>query len=609
MRHDIQSVLDECLKALAAGESLEAVLARYPEQAAELRPLLLASHQVRGVPIARPRSHVQQAGWQRFLGEAIALERVHQRPTFSLWRPLRPLAMAASLLLVPFLAGGVTIYAASGSQPDSPLYGIKLATEEARLWFAFDENERANILLGQAETRLGEMNTMIEQGKPVKGNVLSAMRGRMDRAANIIDRQDAPPDLVERANALSARQEEILITFQDQVPLDARSEYGETLAVVHEIQIRIVVRQAEQAPAIDSQFLAAGVSQLAGQIDAREGNAWIIGGQPVLVDEATIVRGEGEVAPGQMAYVSVVHVPDQGYRAITIVLPATLDLANTVRMSGWVDKVEGNTIEVGGRTVTLGEETLQEGQLREGSMIELTGESANKTFMAKTIYITSPEEERAAFAYEGTVQEIGLTQWTVGSHTFQVSPSTPVDAGLVALRAGARARVEAVQQGTTFVAKRIILLSAAESPQAVAVEGIFQGEADGRWLVGGMDIAVSGDVPQTPPIGALVRIAGLEKDQTIVVSQAEPIRQPDQTGLLRLEGLMTQLGEEAWLVGPTRIRITDDTKVGGQLISGARAVVWAQTAQGDALDALYVDVLDAQSLLGAQSPQLTAPLQ
>jgi len=609
VRHDVRSALDECLKALAAGESLEAVLARYPERAAELRPLLLTSQQVRGVPAAHPRSHVQQAGWQRFLGQAIALERVRQRPTFSLWRPLRPLAMAASLLLVPFLAGGVTIYAASGSQPDSPLYRIKLATEEARLWFVFDEDDRASILLGQAETRLGEMNRMIEQGKPLKGNVLTAMRERMNRAANIIDKRDAPPDLVERANALSARQEEILITFQDQVPLGARNEYGETLAVVHEIQIRVGLRQAAQAPRIDSQFLAAGVTQLAGRVDARQDNAWIIGGQPILVDEATIVRGAEEVTPGQVAQVSVIHVPDQGYRAITIVLPATLDLANSVRISGWVDKVEGNTIEVGGRTVRVGEETVREGRPREGSMIELTGESANKTFMAKTIHITSPEEERAAFAYEGTVQEIGLTQWTVGGRTFQVSPSTPVDAGLVALRAGARARVEAVQQGSKFVAKRITLLSAAESPQAVAVEGVFQGEANGRWLVGGMDITVSGDAPQTPPTGALVRIAGLEKDQSIVVSQAEPIRQPDQTGLLRLEGLMTQLGEEAWLVGPARIRITEDTKVSGRLISGARAVVWAQALHGDVLDALYVDVLDAQSLLGAKSPHLTAPLQ
>jgi hypothetical protein len=85
MGRDFQTILNECLKELETGQPLDAILARYPEEADELRPLLLTAQDLKAMPIARPRSHVQQAGWQRFLGEAIALRRARERrPAFSL---------------------------------------------------------------------------------------------------------------------------------------------------------------------------------------------------------------------------------------------------------------------------------------------------------------------------------------------------------------------------------------------------------------------------------------------------------------------------------------------------------------------------------------------
>ncbi|HJX61139.1 MAG TPA: DUF5667 domain-containing protein, partial [Dehalococcoidia bacterium] len=162
MRHgQFESILDECLKAVGRGESLDSVLGRHPQWADELRPLLATAQRVRRTPVAKPRLAAQQAGWQRFIGQAVALRRAHQRPAFALWRPL---AAAASLVLVLAFTGGATVYAASNSMPDDRLYALKLATEEARLWFAFDENDRADVLLDQADTRLTEMANQVEEG-------------------------------------------------------------------------------------------------------------------------------------------------------------------------------------------------------------------------------------------------------------------------------------------------------------------------------------------------------------------------------------------------------------------------------------------------------------
>ncbi len=93
-----------------------------PQWADELRPLLATAQRVTPAPVAKPRLVAQQAGWQRFMGQAVALRRARQRPAFALWRPL---AAAASLVLVLSFAGGATVYAASRSMPDDRLYAAQ----------------------------------------------------------------------------------------------------------------------------------------------------------------------------------------------------------------------------------------------------------------------------------------------------------------------------------------------------------------------------------------------------------------------------------------------------------------------------------------------------
>jgi hypothetical protein len=45
MAADLDSVLEDCLDRISQGESLQACLVRYPEQATELEPLLIAAAQ------------------------------------------------------------------------------------------------------------------------------------------------------------------------------------------------------------------------------------------------------------------------------------------------------------------------------------------------------------------------------------------------------------------------------------------------------------------------------------------------------------------------------------------------------------------------------------
>jgi len=274
-----------------------------------------------------------------------------------------------------------------------------------------------------------------------------------------------------------------------------------------------------------------------------------------------------------------------------------------------VDDVQGDRISVGDRIVTIDKDTIKDGRLREGSQVEVIGENVGNAFAASFIHIAQPDDAKTTFAYEGKVEQVSPDRWTVGGLTFVVGASTPVDAGALFLEPGARARVQAARQGSELVAQRITLLSAEDAEDTVAVEGVFQERlANGRWLVGGLEVDASLSAVQLETTGTLVRAVGSRRAQdgtVVAVRSVEPLLAGGETGLLRVEGVMTRLGQDAWLVGPARVLITGETTIAGELLAGARALVWGRPGLSDSLEAVYVDVLDTQPLFVQDSDSLS----
>jgi len=278
-----------------------------------------------------------------------------------------------------------------------------------------------------------------------------------------------------------------------------------------------------------------------GLVEQRQDDAWIISGTKILVDEATIVEGDTGEVVGRVAQVTIISGPDAP-QAIGITLRGSEDLANTLTISGIIDKVDGNKIQLSGRT-------------------------------------------------------------------FKLDASTVIDTGSFGMEAGVHARVEGecaeealvdgVCRGSELVANRIVLLAAEGLPETVTVEGVFQGQDDGSWLIAGIPIDLAPESPAlvTPPPGTLVEVTGSQKGQAIVVTTAESIRPPEELGLVKLEGVVAQLDDNQWQVGPALFHTTAATRIGGQLIPGARAVVWGLPNEDGSLDAIQVDVLDTRSLI------------
>lgn len=159
---EFDNILDECLERLLVdGETIEQCLQRYPEQAPELEPLLQTALEAKEASTIQPRAEFKARARYQFrsaLGEAASRK---GRPFFG-WLPRW--ATVVTIVLVVLLAGGSTVVVASNSMPDSPLYAVKLATEEAQLMLTPSEIGKARLCAELVDRRVEEIIYMAGKG-------------------------------------------------------------------------------------------------------------------------------------------------------------------------------------------------------------------------------------------------------------------------------------------------------------------------------------------------------------------------------------------------------------------------------------------------------------
>ncbi|MDO9066132.1 MAG: DUF5667 domain-containing protein, partial [Chloroflexota bacterium] len=159
--NDITSLdraLDDAISRLAAGEDASSILTAYPSHAADLAPLLAVSTRLAPLEDAPDMAPERLAAGRRRMLEAAARRRqggiAGAVARFGAAAQLRlttglcahPLAaIVAALVLVAITAGGGAVVASSESLPDSPLYTVKLATEQVQILFAGDEQARSDL--------------------------------------------------------------------------------------------------------------------------------------------------------------------------------------------------------------------------------------------------------------------------------------------------------------------------------------------------------------------------------------------------------------------------------------------------------------------------------
>jgi len=178
MANRIEEAFNDCFERLSRGESLDSCLSSYPEQAMELDLMLRVAFDVkrRAYPV-QPRPEFKYWSRVRLQGVQDYMSRQAAPQKASPFNYRRNLAISVAGLLVLVIASSGTAAASYESMPDQPLYGVKMAVEQAQLTLAVSDVDKAEVYANLAGKRAHEIEAMARQGK---ADYLASTSARMD---------------------------------------------------------------------------------------------------------------------------------------------------------------------------------------------------------------------------------------------------------------------------------------------------------------------------------------------------------------------------------------------------------------------------------------------
>lgn len=217
----IDLILDECLNEIRAGRAtLAECLAKYPEQANELAPLLELGSALTQVSDVKPSPAFQQATRARLLQlpqQSIRRKRRGWVPTLLAIPRLKIAAVALVLLIALIGASGGAVAASSESLPGSWLYPVKRASEQVQLVLAPDPASQANVHLQMANDRLNETVALSQSGQDqLAQQTLDEYNVELSRTLEIIATpSNANPALIENLTKGLIKQREKLRSIKN----------------------------------------------------------------------------------------------------------------------------------------------------------------------------------------------------------------------------------------------------------------------------------------------------------------------------------------------------------------------------------------------------------
>ena len=196
--NDFDRTLDECLTQITGGaSSLDECLARHPEQASQLKPLLQTA-----AIVERGRAvKLSPAFKARTRTQLYAHMQAHPRRRAWTFPPVWRVAVSLAVLAIAFLITGTAF--AQGALPGQPLYAWKLSSEQA--WRAVSPDPVA-VDLSLAERRVDEI-TIIAAEPALKAEALNGYLetlARLESESNAANKEKISLALKSHQEKLSA---------------------------------------------------------------------------------------------------------------------------------------------------------------------------------------------------------------------------------------------------------------------------------------------------------------------------------------------------------------------------------------------------------------------
>jgi hypothetical protein len=168
--NNLYEALEVCLEAMDHGMDIETSLARYPDIADELRPIIQASLNAKGMAVHSPSANVIRRNRAKFLQRATEMRKTMVKPTSTrIWfSSIRRIAVALSVLLIVLMTGTGLVRASSTTLPGDNLYQVKRTWEDVTLLFTFDLQRRESLEVEHENERLEELQELMAEGRSAK---------------------------------------------------------------------------------------------------------------------------------------------------------------------------------------------------------------------------------------------------------------------------------------------------------------------------------------------------------------------------------------------------------------------------------------------------------
>lgn len=305
----IFDALEICLQELENGESMETVLARFPELAGELRPILKTSLAAKNMSAPEPSADTVRRGRARLMQcaaemrESKGVTRKRVIPAF------QRLALSFALTTMLLLSGTGLANASASALSGESLYPVKRTREDLRLLLIFNKEART-LLEDQYEyERLQEVDELLVEGRhetiQIAGVFMQVNGRNYVSGIQVILPSDMQLPANGTALALTGRtnaQGYVEIITIDPLPDGSVVPVGKPVEVELESGTEPGTESGLgsniQAPESDTKYYA-----MDGTLEAISSTALIVNGLAIYPDNMQV---DGELCPG-------IHADVKGY--------------------------------------------------------------------------------------------------------------------------------------------------------------------------------------------------------------------------------------------------------------------------------------------------------
>ncbi len=553
----LSRLLAECADLIQDGNSVSACLARYPEDAAELEPLLLTLVEVRQLRPVPPRAPevAQQRRAQFVLAAqqmaAPAAQHAGRSASLPARRPVTsgdwlqrlavwllgdsfaqrtPMARGVFAMLLLVLVGGLLLTgvasAAESTLPGDWLYPVKTTVEDLRLALIRDPLQRDAFQNTLRERRLMEARTVADTGRRVRSLALHGEIAELHNNRWIVSGLEV---LIDRNTRIIGTP---VVGATVNGTMRAPGDY--TLVVVY-VEVE---PPAGAAPALAATptlpptpvRVPPTATPSPPPTDTPAAPAFGGGGIPAVHDEPEDTPSPlPSLTPTQTATrtPTITRTPAPTATASATELPKPRD-RTTGRIQGYVERIEGGWWTIDGKTVECDGNTQFSGDPDVGALVDANVEiTPEGRYIGLSIRrIGQPNPTPSPFEFTDVVKAINGEWWTIGPNTVKVTGETQLenDPGLgdtVEVKAERRAAGE-------VVALRITALRVDPHP----IQGIIESMNGDIWVINGTPVIVDGrtEIRGTPAIGATVQVLAIpQPDGTLVARIVQVIAPPTPT--------------------------------------------------------------------------------